>query len=1015
MTFKKNVQSTKKKGFNSNPKAQKNQNDKKRKKMSSDEEEDDDKEIGTRKSFSNIDKDSDNDDDFSSDDNSNKKNKKERALTLEERSNLEHLFEQGENPNRDILPDEDLISDESENEFFTNNAFLNTDIEKSSFKKVSLTKQLEDEKQKKRNKLLNGNDNDGDDNESDEEVTRSASNWNQENIVKRKLPIKTTDGKVKKITEIITAQEYTKELEKQEEYRVQLKETVTKEREKKDRKKKPQLQQPTLKEIEKQQQQKPSKKQKFDRDDDEDDSESEESEIDEDEEMSDIEIKEDEEIVQDQPTSDGQKFLKSQEMIERIKQELAKICNSIINNPENNITKIKEIFSICLSKKEFLVKKYCILSLCALFKDIIPGYTINKSLQDGDSSVTDGEGKQVKLSKDAKKIREYEVKLLKYYQNYLILIENSIAMILTLLKNQVPDSKNNQAAFFKYNQNTRLTRLDLNTMLQCILKSVCSLLVAHPHFNFRTNLVTITCRFTVYREKELSMLCLQSIKELFQTDQTGGECSLEVVRTLSNVAKVAGYMIDPKVLRVFMAIQLTNVVEKINPFGKATDEIGDNDPMIKKIKKRMEKKSEKHQSKNERKSKKKEKELEKELKEADAEYTEKEQRYLQTEILKSIFIIYFRIIKQAPQSPALSAVLEGLAKFSHLISVDFLGDLLKVLSKLMENGITSISNALNTSISAFKTLKTHGNTLNVDLKDYYQKVYSLLTQLVLPDQFEVVLTTINALSLMFADRKQTAMERVAAFIKRVSTVSLYLPPHASLALVALCKQLFVGFPRTQRLLEIDHTHAYGDYLPESLDPDHCNPFSTTLWELTLYNTHWHPKFEMVKRVLSFNDTLKNQVQREKSPMELYKLFDSTGGGFNPPIQVPKEHHLEQKLKKLEKSFKNKEVYVLPQQSREYHNDGKSPFLKSLHKQIGEQVTDSISFAPYFLENKEFESQFKLTKKLQKLNSIKDKIKILKPALEQKRLKLESLKKQQHQQSQSQPKPKLSVVASKKKK
>ena len=54
----------------------------------------------------------------------------------------------------------------------------------------------------------------------------------------------------------------------------------------------------------------------------------------------------------------------------------------------------------------------------------------------------------------------------------------------------------------------------------------------------------------------------------------------------------------------------------------------------------------------------------------------------QTETLKLLFVLYFQILKNEKITPLLPAALQGISRFSHLISVDFFKDLLDVLRNL---------------------------------------------------------------------------------------------------------------------------------------------------------------------------------------------------------------------------------------------------------------------------------------------------------------------------------------------
>ena len=59
-------------------------------------------------------------------------------------------------------------------------------------------------------------------------------------------------------------------------------------------------------------------------------------------------------------------------------------------------------------------------------------------------------------------------------------------------------------------------------------------------------------------------------------------------------------------------------------------------------------------------------------------------RFQHTEILKRLFVIYFRILKLGFKSDLLGITLRGLARFSHLINIDFFGDLMNCLETILK-------------------------------------------------------------------------------------------------------------------------------------------------------------------------------------------------------------------------------------------------------------------------------------------------------------------------------------------
>jgi nucleolar complex protein 3 len=55
----------------------------------------------------------------------------------------------------------------------------------------------------------------------------------------------------------------------------------------------------------------------------------------------------------------------------------------------------------------------------------------------------------------------------------------------------------------------------------------------------------------------------------------------------------------------------------------------------------------------------------------------------QTETLKLLFVLYFRILKNPVPTALLPAALQGISKYAHLVSIDFFRDLMRVLKDLM--------------------------------------------------------------------------------------------------------------------------------------------------------------------------------------------------------------------------------------------------------------------------------------------------------------------------------------------
>ncbi|VVA37323.1 PREDICTED: nucleolar, partial [Prunus dulcis] len=174
-----------------------------------------------------------------------------------------------------------------------------------------------------------------------------------------------------------------------------------------------------------------------------------------------------------------------------------------------------------------------------------------------------------------------------------------------------------------------------------------------------------------------------------------------------------------------------------------------------------------------------------------------ERRGMQTEALSAVFETYFRILKHTMQSsasrseanaslstgasephPLLAPCLKGLGKFSHLIDMDFMGDLINYLKKLASGGSDSentskcltVSERLRCCIVAFKVMKSNLDALNVDLQDFFVQLYNIILEY-RPgrDQGEVLA---EALKIMLCEDRQHDMQKAAAFVKRLATFSL---------------------------------------------------------------------------------------------------------------------------------------------------------------------------------------------------------------------------------------------------
>jgi nucleolar complex protein 3 len=197
----------------------------------------------------------------------------------------------------------------------------------------------------------------------------------------------------------------------------------------------------------------------------------------------------------------------------------------------------------------------------------------------------------VKLSKDVEKVKKYEESLLSHYQQYLQNLEATIK-----------ESSQNQSKSD-----------DSRSLFIVAIQCMADLLKTVPHFNFRTNLVTAVVSYMhVTSPPEISIMCCNAMKVLFQDDESG-EVSLEAVKLMSKMIKSRGYRVPPQVIETFLHLRLREELVK-------TDE----ERGIKLQNKKRKKDKEAHVSRKARKVMKVSSELEAELKEAEATYDKEE-------------------------------------------------------------------------------------------------------------------------------------------------------------------------------------------------------------------------------------------------------------------------------------------------------------------------------------------------------------------------------------------------------
>ncbi|EWC47035.1 hypothetical protein DRE_03797 [Drechslerella stenobrocha 248] len=549
--------------------------------------------------------------------------------------------------------------------------------------------------------------------------------------------------------------------------------------------------------------------------------------------------------------------ISERQRIVEAKEEFANIASSINEEPEQNYPMLRKLQELFDNESSAAIRKLALLTQVSIFRDIIPGYRIRPLT---------AEEQAIKVASDVRKLRNFEQSLVSSYKTYVDTLG-------------------------------RLSRAVDSQLSPVAISCTCALLNTVPHFNFRQELVKIIVeRLSSQVVNEAFVKCRNALEDFFKEDESGTG-SLEAVRMIVKMLKAKDYHVHESVLNTFLSLRLLaelNVKASYDSIDQPTQKmkVKDRIPLTKKEKKALKEK----------------KVVDAQMKEADAVVAYEERERNQSETLKTVFTTYFRILKEK-KAALMGATLEGLAKFAHLINVEFFADILAALRELVEDAQQEVDEeqdanddaseaslrernlrreALLCIVSAFSLLADQANEakglVNIDLSFFTTYLYSVLLLLSLSPTIELSSKSLHLADPTSAEpvdiprsnvNKATEIEmllrsvdvvffkaprgtgeissaRVAAFTKRLSTATLQLPEKSCLALLTSLQNLNKKHSRKVRPLYVsDDRVGDGTYDPFIDTPELSNPLTGgAVFEHALLANHYSPKVrEQSKLVL----------------------------------------------------------------------------------------------------------------------------------------------------------------------
>ncbi|GAX79807.1 hypothetical protein CEUSTIGMA_g7247.t1 [Chlamydomonas eustigma] len=648
-----------------------------------------------------------------------------------------------------------------------------------------------------------------------------------------------------------------------------------------------------------------------------------------------------------------------------LKEAMAVAAQKLLSGPEDHVSELKILLALA-NNQDSQVSRLALLSLLAVFRDIIPGYRIRPP--------TDQE-LQVKVSKEVQKLRDYEAALLRSYQTYLKILVSALNKDAggSASKHGAKKSGPGAAGSSASKNHARIA-----------IKCMCQLLSSIPHFNYTSDLLQAVVPRMTARDQEIRVLCCSAVKQLLTGDVEGG-VALEAVQLVADLVKNRKCDCLPDVVRTLSVLAFTEV-------KRDKEEGGDKKVKEKAIKIKKPGKKAAAAAKlgspgmptaaiealkaKAASSRSIAKDVEREYKEADAGPDARLRASRQSKMLEALFEIYFRVIKHCTSSgllhseedgshnstqgrpdsatasstmspghtastlgwsrekllrkfPLLNPSLEGLARYTHLISVEYFNDIMEVFKQLLQGAVLPLIERLKVLLTASDILRGQGEALNVDRKEFYVQLYNTLnlipysqvleppmqgvygegeteaddpklSQVLTPElmsgQQGLASMLASTLQQMLCDAKISDTARVAAFLKRSATVMAFCGSSEAMVILGTLLRMLRRYPRLLNMLQYEGDAPTGgrSFDPGCSDPSEAGAMASSLWELAFMTHHYHPHVAQAAGSLLAMGSKSGNTSQLSGPLamagttkDLAEAYNIAMGAFRPAPPMPR--------------------------------------------------------------------------------------------------------------------------------
>jgi nucleolar complex protein 3 len=598
-----------------------------------------------------------------------------------------------------------------------------------------------------------------------------------------------------------------------------------------------------------------------------------------------------------------------------IRARIGAACQGVLEDPEGRWTELEEVMKLA-EDRDPEVARLGALSAVLVFKDICPGYRIR--------ALTEKE-LLMKVTKETQKLRDFEAGLLKMYKGFVRLI--------TRRGGGEKKSRAQRGGGFGLNPGVALTCL-------------CQLLAALPHFNFRTDVLSALVPHMARVDAAAADVVADAVAGAIKAD-LAGDLTLEALQMTAQLVKQTKCGAHPRALSPFLEIRFDEGALALE--ARKKPEVLSRKQTKKKraeeremIRKGRAEKARKQADKERLKrfghvdddddasedEANEETQLDRDMEEGAGRLDNAKKRKLQSKMLEATFEMYFRVLKNAagPEPargiPLMTPALVGLGKFTHLISVTFMADLMEVFRRLLKGDSLSADQKARCLLTACEITSGHGEALQVDAGEFHRQLYAMLGEASVgtsgwgssldgtqsssktddDDQHSMLshpvhaasddaldrgTLRVRALQKFLAAQKQVDQNRVAAFAKRLASAALAAEAGEAVGVLGVARQLLAAYPRARCLLENERVGT-GVFDLKSDDPETAGGLAAVLWEVQIIANHYHPAVRAAAREVA-TMPLAGAVAPalgSHAPSELARLHSTTRGNFRPAIPPP---------------------------------------------------------------------------------------------------------------------------------